>query len=247
VLLIVLVGLIRSVSSTQRSQLNLLGAAALLCLLTAMHSRLGGFAAGSGLYWLVASGHMRPSRRLAAPLALLVMGVFLGTLPEHSVRIDAYDQLIRLLGFSPEDAAVALLRHPLAFALPLTDRVPYRFTPVAFWHAAGAVLVLLSVLCSDGLGRFFSSRICRWLGHVSFMLYLVHATAYLGVGLPLFGVLARRGVEELPASLLSAAASLVAAFAAAAILTRTVEVSALQRSGEIGVRVDRLVRRDRDA
>jgi len=247
VLLIALVGLIQRVTTEPGFQRNLLGVTALLWLLAAWHSRLGGFAVGAALYTLVASGRMRPSRRIAVPIAVLVLGVFLGTMPEHAARIEAYDRLIRLLGFSPEEANVALLQHPLAFVLPLAEHFPYRFTPVGFWHAVGATLVLVSVLGSDGLGRLFSSRICLWLGRVSFMLYLVHATSYLSVGLPLFGALAKTGVGELPASILSAAASMVVAFAVADILSRTVERSALLRSAGIGALVDRSVRRSLDS
>jgi len=243
VLLIVLVAAVRLVSRAPRRQLDLLAGAALVGLLAAWNSRLGGFAAGTTLYWLVASGHIKPMRRIWLPAAILVLGVFLGTMPEHSGRIDSYDWLIRLLGFTPDEATVALVSHPLAHLLPLADHMPYRFTPVAFWHAVGAVLVLWSVLSSEWLGRLLSVRLCTWLGHVSFPLYLVHATCYLGVGIPLFGILTRHGVAELQASLLSTAASMTTALAAADVLARTAESSALRRSAEIGSRIDRLTRR----
>lgn len=81
VLLIALVAIVRRVTNEPGFRRTLLGVAALLWLLAAWHSRLGGFAAGAGIYTLVASGRMRPSKMIAVPLAALVLGVFFGTMP----------------------------------------------------------------------------------------------------------------------------------------------------------------------
>ena len=53
-----------------------------------------------------------------------------------------------------------------------------------FWHSWGAILFIYATLRLGWLQCFFSTRPLRYLGHVSFMLYLVH--------LPLLYVLGER-------------------------------------------------------
>ena len=61
--------------------------------------------------------------------------------------------------------------HWLSLLIPSTygDGQYYRF-----WHLWGAVLFIFAVFRVGWLQRFFSTRPLQYLGHVSFMLYLVH-------------------------------------------------------------------------
>lgn len=46
--------------------------------------------------------------------------------------------------------------------------------PPTFWHLVGALLVMLAVLASPGLQKFFSGRIPHFLGKISFSMYALH-------------------------------------------------------------------------
>lgn len=51
-----------------------------------------------------------------------------------------------------------------------------------FWHSWGAILFVYATLRLGWLQRFFSTRPLRYLGHVSFMLYLVHLPLLYVIG-----------------------------------------------------------------
>jgi peptidoglycan/LPS O-acetylase OafA/YrhL len=74
----------------------------------------------------------------------------------------------------------------------------HRFIPVfandginsLYWHEIGATLVMLVVLHNSSVRTFFSGAFSRWLGRISFTLYLVHVpilcsfTSYLIIKTP---------------------------------------------------------------
>ncbi|MCC2546648.1 acyltransferase [Hymenobacter sp. BT175] len=99
----------------------------------------------SGPGWLAGFRHG------AWPLAVLLVGLLLGSYPTADF-VDVDQSLYRLL--SP-----AWLAHE---------------TVILLTHMAGAALVIAGVLGSGGLQRVLSSRPLRWLGAISFSLYLLH-------------------------------------------------------------------------
>jgi peptidoglycan/LPS O-acetylase OafA/YrhL len=55
-----------------------------------------------------------------------------------------------------------------------TKAMPFsRYSP-EFWHIAGALFVMLAVMSSKALQKFFAMRLPLWLGKVSFSMYAVH-------------------------------------------------------------------------
>ena len=220
------------------------GAGALLLLLATWHSRLGLFGAGATLYWLF--GPHRPQRRDLATWAgrvIVVLALFLGTMPDSPQRIEIYDALIRLIGFSPETATTQTLVHPLAASFGWKDPLFYRVTPIGLWHSIGAVLLLFGALRDVAWRRLLERPLCLWLGEVSFPLYLIHSTVYRVVGLPLHGVFVGAGFGYGTSSLFAIAAYVAASLVAAHLLARTVEEAAVRWADRLGRTVDASVRR----
>jgi peptidoglycan/LPS O-acetylase OafA/YrhL len=216
------------------------GAGALLLLLATWHSRLGLFGAGATLYWLF--GPHRPPRRDLAnwtARAILILALFLGTMPDSPQRIEAYDALIRLLGFSPETAATQTLVHPLASLFGWKDPVFHRVTPIGLWHGIGAVLLLFGTLRDVSWRGFLERPSCLWLGEVSFPLYLIHSTVYRVVGLPTHGMLVGSGFGYGTSSLVAITVYTAASLLAAHVLARSVEKAAVRWADETGRTVDR--------
>lgn len=63
-------------------------------------------------------------------------------------------------------------------------RAPWRF-----WASIGAMLLVVVVGCSDHLSRLLSGHLCRYLGRISFALYLVHGLVNHLVGFAVFHVM----------------------------------------------------------
>ncbi len=219
------------------------GAGALLLLLATWHSRFGLFGAGATLYWLF--GPHRPRRRDVATWAgkaILVFALFLGTMPHSPQRIEVYDALVRLIGFSPESATTQTLVHPLASLFGWKDPLFYRLTPIGLWHSIGAVLLLFGTLRDVAWRRLLERPFCLWLGEVSFPLYLVHSTVYRVVGLPLHGVLISAGFGYGTSSFVAITGFVAASLVAAHLLARTVEEAAVRWADRLGRTVDARVR-----
>jgi peptidoglycan/LPS O-acetylase OafA/YrhL len=220
------------------------GIACFVLFLLTWHSRLGLFGAGATLYALFAADRLRPlEHRGVWVAALVVLALFLGTMPESPERISIYNALIRLVGDAPEVVAGATVGHPLPTFLGLHDPTPYRLSAITFWHSMGAILILWAVFLSRTIMRVLNHGFCQWLGRLSFPLYLIHSTVYRTVGLGVYGWVAARGVTYGVSSLIAIAVYTLASLAAADVLARTVERAAVRRSGELGQWIDTRWRR----
>jgi len=128
---------------------RLLVAIALMALL--WRSAYGGFAAGAALF---ESSGLLPSssrwRAVAAPAgaALLGIGLVLGGTPYNIFDTPYWPPYLRLA--------------------PLIDN------PVLAAHRLGALCIVAATLLLPGLRHFLTLRPLRWLGRVSFMVYLLH-------------------------------------------------------------------------
>jgi peptidoglycan/LPS O-acetylase OafA/YrhL len=108
----------------------------------------------------------------------------------------------------------------------------------AFWHGLGAVLLVYGLLASPALQKFFTHKICLFLGRISFPLYLVHVPILCSVGC---GVFLRLTAQSLPYA--AAVALAVLSFVAVSLLTAwgayyAVERPTLRLSRRVGERVD---------
>lgn len=228
----------RRLAPNSSSARRLIGAVALAALPFTWHSRLGLFAAGAAIYAFAGEGRNgRPQRRRFL-IAALIVGCFLGTMPESPRRIAPYNALLVATGYDPTVAASTFVVHPLAAWLGLADPFPYRFTAVGLWHGVGAVLILLSVWKLPGARRLLESPVCHWLGTVSFPLYLVHSTVYRVVALAVHSSLTNAGFGYGTASLVAAACFIAASLAAAHCLARTIEAWSVRGADLLGRRVD---------
>jgi peptidoglycan/LPS O-acetylase OafA/YrhL len=75
----------------------------------------------------------------------------------------------------------------------IDNHVPVPLLPVTFWHAGGAILLLAAVLLSGHLQRWLSSRMCLFLGYLSFPLYLTHGNVINLTAKPVFAGLSALG------------------------------------------------------
>lgn len=108
------------------------------------------------------------------------------------------------LQFSGPTTALLLLGAVMGFS---TDGLPVvRSLPAV----AGSLLLMLALLGNDGLARRLSGPIGRWLGELSFPLYLVHTLVILSLGSALFVKLAAVGLGPGAVLIITFAAVLLA-------------------------------------
>ena len=90
-----------------------------------------------------------------APILLLVTGLYLCGYPQDSPEWTPWSEVLRrsMFAITPPDADIR-----------------------RYWDSIGASLVILGLFFSDTARRILSSRICNFLGYVSFPVYLLHNT-----------------------------------------------------------------------
>ena len=115
--------------------------------------------------------------------ALLIAGVFLGTIPYAQTRGPWLDWLV----------AHALVHEQSGWQ---AQDGPFRGIPDAtFWHAAGALLTIIAVDNWPPLRTLLNRPTAQFLGKISFPLYLLHVPVLLSVGCGAFLVLIGAGVN----------------------------------------------------
>ena len=120
-----------------------------------------------------------------AMAVLLVLGVFLGTLP-YADRpwidwLAAHAPVKPQTGWQAEDGPFR----------GIADR--------NFWHAVGALMTLIATDNWRLLRSLLDRRVPQFLGRISFPLYLVHVPVLLSLGCGTFLGLLRMGVAPVPA------------------------------------------------
>lgn len=98
------------------------------------------------------------------------------------------------------------------------------FMPSVVVDALAALLLFTSILASEGVRRFLSLRLLRWLGRVSFSVYLIHVPVMCTIGC--FVLVQVYGATSSMhwAALAGYTVSIVATFLLAEVLTRVVDL-----------------------
>lgn len=214
----------RFVERTGRTRTVLIASLAIFTLLFSQ-SYLGLFGLGALFRVLCPSGVAALQRTVPgrmAGLALMALGLLLGTIPVSPLRPALFDAM----------DALRLPLPPMRWGLDAT----------ASWHALGAVALLMAVLSTPWLRRAFLHPFAQWLGRLSFPLYLVHVPlipiAYCG------GYLLARGGGLSPggAGVVGIVCLVAASMAVAEVFSRLVERPVIALSNQAGVRVDGWVR-----
>jgi peptidoglycan/LPS O-acetylase OafA/YrhL len=195
------------------AQRNLWSGGLLLLFAVMMHgSLLLLFGVGAAAYIFDLRGRTEPLCRLPPVAATFVFaGLLLGTVPFSAARPALFTWVV--------EAA------PIHYGLPWR-----RMDPESFWHAVGALLLLVVIDGNPSLRNWLSSRPLRVLGEVSFPLYLVHLPVLLSVGCSTYIWLLTAGLPIAAATVLAMLITWVSSLLAAGLLNRTVERSAIASS-----------------
>lgn len=119
--------------------------------------------------------------------------------------------------------------------------LPYSGIYTLGWHMIGSVVLVFSLLSSSTVQGWLSGAKAQFLGRVSFVLYLIHLPIIcsLGAGLALL-------LKSLPYYLnvaISAPLTISAAFFAAHLLYRFIDIKTTALSRDSGLTVDRIFER----
>jgi peptidoglycan/LPS O-acetylase OafA/YrhL len=198
------------------------GVALLLAALLVYPLYISLMLAGAAIYFLDIRRTMGPAQP-AVVVSLLALSLLLGTVPFSEARGAWWDALVALV--------------PTAFhSLDLKGPGPaFRSmsAPTAL-HAAGAIVMLLAVERGVGLQKALSRPALRFLGKISFPLYLLHVPLLLSVGCGVFLFAVESGLPFSWSVPVACGAYVGSALLAATIATRLVERPAIYLSGFAG-------------
>jgi peptidoglycan/LPS O-acetylase OafA/YrhL len=166
-------------------------------------SYLGLFAAGALIRYGLPFGYRPLNNRPKLAMALLIFGMFLGTVPVSQASWQIFHIFPNLW---------------------VPRWMPWPAPGALFWHMIGAVLIVLALQSSPPIQGFLKLRICQWLGAISFPLYLIHIPILMSLGSHIFLVGTAVGLPYVP----SAAAALVI-FAAGALLSAHIFTLIIER------------------
>ena len=191
------------------------------CIGAAFHLARGGAS-------MPASMARRSAARGMVYAALGAVALFLGTIPYSSQP-----------SFAVELFAHVPVVLSSAYPLSLIDAQ-------AFWHVIGAAGVLFIVQTTGFWRRALSHRACRFLGDISFPLYLVHVPILCSAGAATYLAVHTSG-NALVAILAAAVTTLMLSLSVSALATRAIEGPAIALSDRAGRTADAVVRRIRHA
>ncbi|MET0222202.1 MAG: acyltransferase [Tardiphaga sp.] len=135
----------------------------------------------------------------------------------------------------PELGSAGLFLH-LVYPLP-----QFAFDNTRYWHSIGATLVLLGVLGSPLLQTAFASRPGKFLGRISFTLYLIHVPVFCSLGAWLIVLLVPHG--EATAAGIGLPVTIAVSIGLATLLSPVVDGGAILLSRYVGRRLDDATRR----
>ncbi len=162
--------------------------------------------------------------RSGAAALLLALGLFMGTIPYSAVPW-------------------SIVRPFIEWPLPTVPGIPFTHTPITFFHSLGAILVLIAANSFLPFRRMLSSRPFRFLGRISFPLYLIHIPLLMSVVCSCALGLLHFGMPYAWMAALSLALFFAVSLSAATVLLFVCEGPSITLSGWVGVATDRLVRR----
>jgi len=154
--------------------------------------------------------------------ALLVLGIFFGTIPYAQTRGPWLDWLV----------AHALVDPNTGWQM---NDGPFRGIPDAtFWHAVGALMTLVAADNWPELRRQLERWLPQFFGKVSFPLYLLHVPILISVGCGAFLVLLKAGLAPGPAWTLSTGLFILTTCSLSWAVTPLIEEPAVRWSAEAG-------------
>lgn len=96
----------------------------------------------------------------------------------------------------------------------------------------GAILMVICILKSQGLKDFFSTAACKFLGKISFSLYLVHVAIICSIGSWVFITMNSYYPQSVSAAL-AITTSIIASIMIAILFERTIDRKSISISGQI--------------
>jgi peptidoglycan/LPS O-acetylase OafA/YrhL len=124
-----------------------------------------GFSSYLGLFAFGALLNLTQIHRKVSPLwaaIFLGVGVFLGTIPYSAVPW-------------------SIVRPFVVQTIPTIPGIPYAHSSVSFFHSLGAILILIAANSYLPFRRMLSTQLFRFLGEISFPLYLIHIPLLMSV------------------------------------------------------------------
>jgi peptidoglycan/LPS O-acetylase OafA/YrhL len=240
-LILILIQLLsRLGSASERGRRIWAAVLAFIFLALSWNSYLGLFGAGALLYSAFNFGVLRATRRFVAlQYCLLIVALFLGTMPFSVARARIYNGFVFWAGPSLESVSAKSVYHPVLAALRVKDWVPYPVDPVVLWHSVGAMLLLGCLCLSTQLQNGLSLAPFRFLGKISFPLYLIHPIVRRLVGDSTMQAALRHRWSYGHAMMLAIAAFIPAAILAGYLLGALAEERSIRWSGRVGAWIDR--------
>jgi peptidoglycan/LPS O-acetylase OafA/YrhL len=178
-------------------------------------------------------------------LGLFGIGALLNHLAPHGIRrLAGWPQIVGLLavglilGTTPHNPAPWPVFGLMQAAYRPLWSIRWVMDWAAFWHGIGATLIVVAVLSSAALRTLFSSAVPKWLGQVSYPLYLIHAPLVPVFYCGTFVLLRDHGWSEPAATVAAILALAGSALVFAQLLTIAVERPTIALSGTVGRRLD---------
>lgn len=186
----------KAVTKSPQAAANVAAVMAFVLAALFWQSHLALFAYGVLFYRVAMNG--LPTGRWWAVVAvpLLILGVFLGTVPQSNDMAQFMKAMIRFTGITYDSLASKSLLEPIYNYYGAKVWMPFEFMPINLWHGFGAFFLMAAVLLSEALRSFFSSRPVVYLGRISFALYLTHGLFVRLVEKPIFNFLVANGVNS---------------------------------------------------
>ena len=174
------------------------------------------FAFGAAMYHVNLRARLERIPRLhLVMLPVLILGIFLGTVPYSAARGGYLDTLVSYAFVSDQSA--------WQFAYPAWLGLDGE----SFWHAVGALLTLLAADAWGPLRRLLSHPLSQFLGRISFPLYLVHLPILFSAGCGIFLLCLSIKIGFATAAMLSVAVFVLIAILIAWMSTLLIETRAV--------------------
>ncbi len=187
-----------------------------LLYLAFFESYLGLFAAGALMRITIPTGCRQLTAKPALPVALIAIGLFLGTIP------------------------VSQAAWPIFSAFPnirIPDWMPWPAQGPFLWHTIGAVLMLGGLQSSALAKRALQSPPCQWFGKISFSLYLIHIPILMTLGCQAFLIARNLGASQAASAVAAVAVFFPAALLCAQAFTLAIDQPAIRLSGQLARRI----------
>jgi len=183
------------------------------------------FAFGAAVRLFVTAGDVGELVRRRWVLAiLLVLGLFFATVPDGTNRWTIYNWMGGLAAHVPWPAAL------------------WSHSTTSFWHGIGAALILVLVSASRPMQAALSGPVGRFLGRISFPLYVLHLPVLMVVECDIIVLGHQLGLAPMITGVVSLIALVAVSLAVAAILTPAIEGGAINLSGWFGRATDARVK-----